>query len=724
MKRDLHTIIDRRRFLKISALAGGGLALDFVLPIAQVTAGSQAASLSAFVSIAPDGLVTIIAKNPEMGQGIKTSLPMIIADELDCAWSQVRIRQADLDPDTYGRQFSGGSMSTPLNWTPMRQAGAAARDLLVRAAAARWNVGADEISTTAGRLFHKGSSKTIGYGEVADAASHLPAPDLATLQLKAPDQYRIIGTPTKGIDSPAVVKGAPLPDMLYAAFEGPPAHGGKLVSADISAAKAAVGVVDVIQVQGAGGQQALTDGVAIIAKNWWIANRARAALRLDWDLTASTGHSFDAYAALAKARLDSGKGKELFCVGEPAAKIASAYKRVTARYAYPFVAHATLEPQNCTAMFEDGKLEIWAPCQQPQQGRDLIAKHLGIPAEAQTIHVTRIGGGFGRRLMSDYMVQAAAIARAMPGFPIQLIWSREDDIKRDFYRAAGWHRFEAGLDAHGKIIAFTDQFVTFGKDDVAAFFANMPPQHFPAGLIPDLAYTVSTLDTIIPLGALRAPVSNGLSFAFQSFLDEVAQAAGRDLPALLLDLVAEDKVVGDPGPPDDANRAFVSARARGVIRKVMDMSDWAVQLKVPGRAKGFAFYFCHRGYFAEVVDASVTNGIVTVHKVWAAGDVGRQIVNPMMADAQVRGSILDGLAQALDGQKITFTDGVIDQGNFHDFPLARNDRLPDIETAWVLSDYHPSGLGEPALPPVIPALANAIFRATGKRLRSLPLEIA
>jgi isoquinoline 1-oxidoreductase beta subunit len=403
--------------------------------------------------------------------------------------------------------------------------------------------------------------------------------------------------------------------------------------------------------------------------------------------------------------------------------MSGAVKRVSARYDYPFLAHATLEPQNCTALFKDGRMEIWAPSQMPQAGRELVAKLLDLTPEAVIVHVTRIGGGFGRRLRNDYMVQAAAIAKQVPGTPIKLLWNRPDDIRRDFYRPAGWHRFDAGLDTQGRLIAFQDHFVTFGKDGKSEFLANMKPEEFPAGLVADLAYVQSTIEPGLPHGALRAPVSNGLCFAFQSFLDEVARAAGKDLPTLLLELCGEDRLLGDPAPVNGASKAFDTIRARNVIRKAMDMAAWGAPA-APGRGRGFGFYFCHLGYFAEVVEASVIDGAIAVHKVWAAGDVGRHIVNPLGAEKQVRGAILDGLAQALEGQKISFVDGAIEQSNFHDFQLARNSRLPDITVEFVLSDHHPTGLGEPALPPVVPALANAIADATGLRLRSMPLQLA
>ena len=731
MQADTSGKLDRRSFLKVSALIGGGLLLDVSIPFADAQSAEAPPALNAFVSIDRKGRVTIKAKNPELGQGIKTSLPMIVADELDCDWSQVVISQADLDPARYGQQFSGGSMSTYTSWTPMRQAGAAARDLLIRAAALRWKVAPSELTTEKGRITHKVSGRSLAYGQVAEAASHLPPPDLTSLKLKTPDQYSIIGTPQRGVDTPRIVRGEPLygidtrlPGMLYAVFVGPPAHGARLSSADTSEAEAAQGVRHVLRITENNAPAGLVDGVAIVATNWWLADRARSKLKLDWDLSACQGHGDAAYKARAQSLLDTSPGKVSHKDGDADARLSAAAHVVTARYEYPFLAHMTLEPQNCTARFADGKIEIWAPAQMPEAGRKLVTKCLGLPPEDITVHITRLGGGFGRRLNNDFMVQAAAIAQQIPGVPVQLLWSRTDDIRHDFYRPAGWHEFEAGLDEKGELIAFKNHFVSFGPGEDPQMFAEIMPFHFPMMLVPDLTFSHSVFRTAIPLGAMRAPVSNALSFAFQCFLDEAARASGRDLPALTLDLLSEDRVFGEKDKPGEPPKSFSTVRARNVVKAVLDMSAWGAKSDRPeGFGRGFAFYFCHRGYFAEVVDVTVKGRTVEVHKVWAAGDIGHHIVNPMMAQAQVRGSILDGLSQALDGQKVTVVDGAIKESNFHDYRFARNSRLPQIEHRFVLSDAPPGGLGEPALPPVIPAVANAIFDATGTRLRSLPLQL-
>jgi len=729
------TVIDRRTVLKASLLAGGGLALDLLIPVPVLARGENAdvagsrsiAELSAFISVAPDGTVTIVAKNPEIGQGVKTSLPMMVADELDCDWQQVRVVQADLDPQRYGEQAAGGSTATPDNWLPMRQAGAAARAMLIQAAASKWRLPVGELTTSKGRIVQRGTGRSIGYGEVATLAATLAPPDLKTIRLKEPGQFTIIGQPQVGVDSAKIVRGEPafgsdirLPGMLYAVYEVAPANGGRLVKADIDAAKRAPGVKHVIPITGNGDPDGgLADGVAIVASNWWLANQARSKLAIEWNASAAKGHSTKTYQTKADAALAAGVGAVLRLDGDPAAKLASAAKRVAARYEYPFIAHAPMEPQNCTARYQDGKIEIWAPSQDPQDGVEALQKALKISPKTVTLHLMRAGGGFGRRLMNDYMVQVAAIAKSVPGVPIQLRWSREDDIRRDYFRPGGWHSFEAGLGSQGELVAFTDHFVTFGDGKEPARAAGLNVGVPPAGLIKHLRYSQSMIPTIVNTGWLRAPGSNALCFASQSFLDEVAVAAGSDLPKLMLALLGERREI-----PASAHRpSFDTGRAHDVIEKVTETSAWTEKPKQPGTAKGFAFYFSHRGYFAEVVEANVSGGDVTVHKVWVAGDVGNQIVNPMGAENQVRGAVIEGLAQALTGQAIEFIDGVPQQSNFHDFPLARMPMTPEIEIAWVKSDKPPTGLGEPALPPVIPALTNAIFAATGKRIRSLPITL-
>ncbi len=705
------------------------MALELSLPGMARATEQTGAKLSVWVEITPTNEIVITGHNPEIGQGVKTSLPMLIAEELDCDWAQVRVRQGDYNTRAYGLQVAGGSMAVPRGWLPLRQAGAAARQMLLAAAAQRGGVPLGELTTAKGAVLHRKSKRQWTYGELAGAAAAMPMPDPAKVPLKDPKTFTIVGKSKVGVDSARVLRGEPLfgidtrlPGMLHAVFESAPAHGGKLASKLVDA-KMPPGVVAIIPLDEAGGPQGLAGGVAIVATNYWYAERARKALRIEWDLSAAQGHSTAHYEAEAKRLLEAGGGAELRKDGDAAGKLASAAKRIAANYSYPFLAHAPMEPQNCTALYkEDGTLELWAPTQNPSAGAGQIAKLLGVPQDRQIIHITRMGGGFGRRLSGDYMVQAAAIAKAMPGRPIQLVYSRADDMKRDMFRPAGWHGFEAGLDASGKLIALTDHFVTFGADGKAVGVAEMPPAHFPAGLVADLHYTQSLMPSVVPMGPLRAPRSNALCFAFQSFLDEVAEAAGKDLPALMLELCAGDRTIGAPVEPGKPSGSFVTARARSVIERVLADCGWAKRKKQPGRGLGFGFYFCHLGYFAEVADVSVSGSQVKVNKVWVAGDVGSQLINPMHAENQVRGSIIDGIAEALL-QKINITDGVVAETNFDSFQLARISATPEIAISWVKSDNHPTGLGEPALPPVIPAVVNAIHAATGKRVRDLPVRL-
>ncbi|MDO8802651.1 xanthine dehydrogenase family protein molybdopterin-binding subunit [Phenylobacterium sp.] len=713
----------RRDLLKTGALAGG-LVLSFNLAgKAGAAAPAADAKLNAYVSLTPDNKVTIVSKNPEIGQGIKTSLPMIIAEEFDVDWAQVTTKQADGDPATYGRQFAGGSMATPLHWDELRRVGAAGRAMVVAAAAQTWNVPAAECTTASGVVHHKASGRKATYGSLAAKAATLPAPDLKSVPLKDPKDYKILGKFMPQVDSAALVSGKPLfgidvvvPGMLYATFDKAPVFGAKVASADLAAAKAVKGVRQAFVVEGGTDLSGLVPGVAVVADSWWQARKGREKLNTQWAEHPTSKQSSAGYDAQALALSKAAPLRTERHDGDVAAALKGAAKTVEAAYSYPFIAHAALEPMNCTAAFKDGKLEIWAPTQNPEAGRQLVAKTLGIAPADITLHMTRCGGGFGRRLANDYMVQAAWIAREAKA-PVKMLWTREDDLRYDYYRPAGYHFLSGGVDASGTVTAWHDHFVSLGNDGKFASSAGMSQTEFPSRFVPNYRYDLSLIPTGVPTGPLRAPGSNALSFVIQSFIDELAHAAGADPVTFRLKLLGGGGMMGTPG-----QNGYAADRMSGVVKLAAEKAGWGKTKLPKGTGMGIAFHFSHMGYFAEVVQATVAaDGAVKVDKVWVAADVGRQIVNPAGGINQVQGSVLDGLSAAL-GQVITIENGAAVQSNFGDYPLLRMADAPPVEVHFLITDNPPTGLGEPALPPAPPALCNAIFAATGKRIRSLPIN--
>jgi len=731
------TELSRRSFLRASAIAGGGLLLTSFWEPLEAATGSKTASadpvLNAFIRIHPDGTVTIASKNPEIGQGVKTMLPMLIADELDVDWKQVKVEQVGFDPKKYENQWAGGSQAVPNNWLPLRRVGAAGRSMLVAAAAKSWKVPESELTTSKGKVHHRKTGRSISYGQLATNAATLTPPDLASVKLKDPSEFTIIGTPIPGVDNRSIVTGKPLfgidvtvPGMKFATFLKCPVYGGKVKSANLEQIRRIPGVLKAFVVEGSTTSNEFGAGVAIVADGFWHAQAARKALQVVWDEGETAKQGTSVFDARAAALFKEPPQQSLRKDGDVKAALAKAAKVITAEYSYPFLSHAQLEPQNCTAHFADGKLTVWAPTQTPEDGRELVAKVMGIKEDDITIHLTRSGGGFGRRLKNDYMAEAAWIAREA-GVPVKLLWTREDDFAHDFYRPGGYHAFTAGLDASGKLTAFRDHFVSFGIGKEYAPSAGMSDTEFPARFLPDLALETSVMPLGIPTGALRAPRSNALCFAFQSFLDEVAHAAGKDPLAFRRALLSVTPLPAPPLQPGHRVNAppptpFDPARMIGVLDLVAEKSGWGKQKLPRGTGMGVAFYFSHRGHFAEVARVTVSKkGELKIDRVWVAGDIGSVVINPSNAENQTQGAVLDGLSEAL-GQEMTFEDGRAVQSNFHQYALMR---IPDSVPVEVhfrkASEYPPTGLGEPALPPAVAALTNAIFAATGKRVRSLPL---
>lgn len=722
----------RRSFIRKSALAGGGLVLGICLQATGKALGQIAKSPgapagdfipNAFIRISPEGAVTLVSKQPEMGQGVKTSLPMIIAEELEVYWKDVVIVQGDLDR-AYGRQTAGGSTSTPSNYAAFQRLGATARTMLVAAAALTWSVPAGECYAAGSAVHHRPTGRRLGYGRLAAKAATLPVPTEKTVVLKDPDDYKLLGTRIGGVDNFSIVTGKPLfgsdvqlPGMLYAVFDKCPVFGGKVRSANLGTIKALPGVRDAFVIEGGSNLNGLMPGVAIVADSTWAAFSARKHLQVTWDEGSTADESWAGFAAKARELSKKPGARILRKDGDVAAALARAAKTVEASYVYPFISHANLEPQNCTAHFRNGALELWAPTQNPGSGHEAVAATLGIPRDRITLHLTRSGGGFGRRLSSDYILEAAAIALRVPA-PVKLVWSREDDLRHDHYRAGGFHFLRGGVDAAGKLVAWHNHFVTFSNAGRLGSGAGLSGDEFPGRWVENLLLEQTAIDCGIPMGPWRAPGSNVLAWVIQSFIDELAHTGGRDpLEFRFALLGTRDEVASTLGGVN-----YNVERMRNVLKAVAGKAGWG--RKFPrGRGLGIAFHFCHRGYVAQVAEVTVSKaGALKVDRVVVVSDVGAQIVNLSGAENQVQGSVADGLG-ALMFQELKIERGRIAQGNFDDYPMLRMPDSPTrIEVHFLKTAYPVTGLGEPALPPLAPAVCNAIFAATGKRVRQLPLS--
>ena len=724
--------LTRRSFLQVSALAGGGvmlaLHLDPIEVFAQGPPQGPAPTFmpTAFVKIAPNGAVTIMSKNPEIGQGVKNMLPMIIADELDVDWSSVKIEQADADQSKYGAQLAGGSLSTPMNWDPCRQVGAACRQMLLASAAQQWTVPASELTTSSGRVMHRTSNRSASYGELSTAAAAMPVPPLNMVPLKDPKDYKIIGKPTRGVDTASIVTGKPtfaidftVPNMLWAVFEKAPVFGAKVASANIDQIKALPGVKHAFVVEGGTNLTALLPGVAIVADSWWQAQSARQKLQVTWAEHPTSSQTSEGYQARADELGKQAYANKLRTDGDVDKALAGATKVVEAAYMYPFIPHAPLEPNNCIAHWQNGKMEIWAPSQTPAAGLAVVAQTVGIRQSDITLHLVKAGGGFGRRLTNDYVAEAAWIAKQV-GVPVKLLWTREDDMRHDFYRPGGFHYLKGGVDASGKVIAWRNHFVTFSDGDSNRYAAggNISGNQFPALFVQNFDFGDSKIPLGAPTGALRAPGSNAYSFVFQSFIDELAHAAGKDPVQFRLDMLANQAYPA----PERGGDGFKAERMTAVLKLVAEKSGWGARKLPQGTGMGVAFQFSHLGYFAEVAEVSVdSNKRLKVNKVWVAADIGSQVINPMHAENLVQGGVIDGISAMM--QEITIKNGQSAQSNFHQMPLIRMSQAPPaVEVHWIKSNNAPTGLGEPSLPPILPAVANAIFAASGTRVRSLPLS--
>jgi isoquinoline 1-oxidoreductase beta subunit len=711
--------LDRRSFLKLTGMAGGGLMLAFAVGReADAAAPAQEFSPNAFIRISPKGQIFILSKGPEIGQGIKTAFPLIIAEELDAKWSDVVVEQAPVNPAVFGRQSAGGSRSIPDSWEQLRKAGALARSMLVAIAATHWKVPAGECTTRDSTVWH--GKRKLGYGQVAALAAKntVPVPDANAVKLKDRKDWKLLGGAYTGVDNRRVVTGAPLfgidqtlPGMKIAVYEKCPAVGGKVRSANLDEIKKLSGVRDAFVIEGNGKTTEIMPGVAIVADSTWAAFEAKKALRVDWDESTASKDSWRDFTQRAQALAAKPAGdKVLGTTGDPDAALAGAAKKVEALYTYPFVSHAPLEPQNCTAWSHDGILEFWSPTQTADRALQTAAGALGLAVEKIKINQTRVGGGFGRRLMNDYMCEAGAIAQRYAA-PVKLIWTREQDMAHDFFRAGGFHSLAGGLDAAGKLIAWRDHFITFSHDGNApSSGADWSPSLFPGENVPNFQLSHTLLPLKTPTGPWRAPRSCSIAWVVQSFLHELAVAGGRDHREFLLEVMGEPRAL---------QGGFHTGRAADVIRLVTEKAGWGRKLP-EGHGMGLAFHYSHAGHFAEVAEVSVDkNKRVKLLRMTVAGDIG-PIVNMSGAKNQCEGGVIDGFSTML-GLEITMENGRIEQSNFNQYPILRMANQPVVEVHFLQSDNPPTGVGEPALPPVAPAISNAIYAASGHRVRTLPL---
>lgn len=729
--------LNRRDFLSISLTALGGVAIGIRLePRAPTATPSSAFLPNAFVRIEPSGDITVIVPRPEMGQGSRTAIAILVAEELEAEWEHVRVEQADLDEKLYGPQYAGGSAVVRTSWAPLRKAGAAARLLLVKAAADEWGVNPAACVAERGRVRHPASRRVASYGSlVAKARSLTPPTDIP---LKSRAQFRIIGTSRRSVDVPAIVTGKTafgidvrVPGMLFASIERSPLFGGRLVRVNDAVARAVPGVRAVIPIDADAlpefeeNSPKMPNGVAVLADSTWAAMRGRRALSVEWDGRGGEAESTAAMRLHAEQLAAGAPRVVRRNDGDFEAAFATASSRLEAVYEVPFLAHATMEPMSCTARLTGNRLEIWAPTQNPQGARRAAADATGLAPDDITVHVVRMGGGFGRRFYSDFVAEAAYLAKAS-GRPVQALWTREDDMRHGFYRPAGYHLMRAALDGGGHITAWSQHLVNASRGHYLRWSpgrgqtelidpGELEPYDLPASVVPNMRIGYTAMQSRIPRGQWRAVEPSATVFVTQSMIDELAHLAKRDSLAFQLSMLEPARTL----PFYDAH--YDTGRLAAVFRLAASQGDWGKPVQA-GRGRGIAGSYSNGAYVAHVAEvAAMPNGTVRVRRVVTAADCGF-VVNPSGAAAQVEGAVILGLSAAL-GQQITVEGGRVVQSNFHDYPVLRMAEAPRIEVHFVDSgDELPHGIGEGALPSIAPAVMNAVFAATGRRIRSLPFK--
>lgn len=713
-------------------MAGAGFSLASFIPVNELQAADNSEGnqleLNAFVEVDSTGLITLYAHTPEKGQGIKTSLPMIIAEELGASWNDVSVVNAPFNEERYGEQRAGGSTSTPREWDHMRQAGAAARDMFIAAAAKEMSVPLESLYTEDSKVIHADSGQSLSFASLAIAAASEIVPEIANLVFKNRADYKLLGSRISGVDNPALVIGddklfgsdIQVPDMLHAIYEKCPATYGKVKSANLDHVKSLPGVVDAFIIEGNDEVRELLDGVAIVAHSTWQAFQARLQLVVQWDETSASKDNNEKFytQAMDLARTPWPDNAQTTVTGDVERQFTDRNSTIVESvYRYPYLAHACMEAMNCTAWYhhDTDRIEIWAPSRMPRFIVNSMESVFGISEDKVTIHPMRMGGSFGRRRFTDFACEAVAIAQRV-GSPIKLTWTREQDIIHDQYRAGGIYAFKGAVNQKGLVSALQNHLIGPKVREQGTVGTRIGNSEFPALNIENYRAAVSLIESHTPSGSWRAPGSNHTGWAVQSFIAELAHAADRDHIEMLLELMGEPRWL-QPGNAGALN----TGRAIEVINLVAVKSNWGRKLP-PGRAMGFAFHFSHAAHVAEVVELSVdSNKKITIHKITAAVDVG-PIINMSGALAQVEGAITDGLS-TLFKLEVTMLNGRIQQNNFHQYNVLRMKNAPtNIETHFIQSDYNPTGLGEPSLPPLAPAVCNAIFAANGHRIRIMPIS--
>jgi len=728
-------VLNRREFLKTGAAGSAALVIAFHVPGTAYATDEDdqeekpANPLNAWVRITPDNRVTLILGKSEMGQGAMTALPMILAEELYLDWKQVSVEQAPTDPKIYDHG-TGGSGSVAGSWLPLRRAGAAAREMLITAAAKHWNVSRATCKAKDGGVLHGARKQFLTYGELVESAAKLPVPDFNTVPLKNSNDFTIVGHDRKRFEAGAKSTGTAkfgidsrMPGMEYAVIARCPVFGGKVAKFDATQAKAVPGVRDVISIDAVGEGAFTSGGVVVLANNSWAAVQGRKALNITWDEGPNADESSE---SLRKHFVENAAkpGKIVRNEGDADGALSSGAKKVEAAYELPFAAHACMEPMNCTVHIRPDSAEAWVPTQAPQWAQAVIAKVSGLPPEKVNVHTTLMGGGFGRRYQADFVMEAAQVAKAT-GKPVQVLWTREDDMQHDFYRPASYHKMQGAVDAQGKLAAWkhfqssTSIAAVWDKNGKekpeASEFATAA---FIPYETPNFRVEYALAHSGVPRAWWRSVEHSSSGFVVETFVDELAAAAGADPLKFRLQLIGDARKIPDFTNPKEG-KPLDTARLKGVLQLAAEKAEWGKPLP-KGIARGIAGYYSFESYTAAVAEVSVDKGQVRVHRIVYAVDCGRP-VNPSGVVAQVESAAVYALS-AMMKDAITIERGRVQQANFNDYDMPRMNEMPKVEVHLVMSKEDPTGIGEPGLPVVAPAVGNAVFAATGKRLRRLPIR--